>query len=214
MPYSPQYRLFFNELTGQLSVRRPLAKAKCKGGILADEMGLGKTVMMASLIATHLPLETKKKNVAKNLIILPLTLLSQWESEIKTHTKGLKVLLYYSTDRKKYLSTLHTYDIVLTTYGTVSYEFSKGGNINKTGIYKYSWHRIILDEAHYIKGRIIQTSKAVYELKSDYRWCLTGTPIQNNLGDLFSLLHFIKYTPWSEIACWNRFLAKPLEDGD
>lgn len=79
------------------------------------------------------------------------------------------------------------------------------------GVYKYKWHRIILDEAHYIKGRVIQTSKAVYELNSTYRWCLTGTPIQNAVTDIFSLIHFIKYTPWSEFACWNRFIVKPLE---
>ena len=106
------------------------------------------------------------------------------------------------------------YDVILTTYGTVSHEFSKGNHINKSGIYRFSWFRVILDEAHYIKGRIIQTSKAIYELKAKNHWCLTGTPIQNHVGDIFSLIHFIKYTPWSEIACWNRFLAKPLEEGD
>ena len=125
-------------------------------------MGLGKTVMMASLIATHEPPSQIKKNQGKNLIILPLTLLSQWESEIQNHTKGLKTLIYYSSERKKYEKNLQNYDVVLTTYGTVSNEFSKGAHINKTGVYRYSWFRIILDEAHYIKGRIIQTSKAVY----------------------------------------------------
>lgn len=86
-------------------MKRPLAKIKCKGGILADEMGLGKTVMMASLIATNQLMSATQKQ-GKNLIIVPLTLLSQWESEIKTHTKGLKVLIYYSGDRKKYLSAI------------------------------------------------------------------------------------------------------------
>lgn len=77
--------------------------------------------MMTSLIVTHPPPENPKKNFAKNLIILPLTLLSQWETELKHHTKGLKILIYYSTDRKKYLSTLNTFDVVLTTYGTISH---------------------------------------------------------------------------------------------
>ena len=60
------------------------------------------------------------------------------------------------------------------------------------------WERVVLDEAHYIKGRVIQTAKAAYEVESTYRWCLTGTPLQNGLGDLFSLVHFIKYSPWAE----------------
>lgn len=106
------------------------------------------------------------------------------------------------------------YDVVLSTYGTISHEFAQGYHNKKMGIYKYKWHRIILDEAHYIKGRVIQTSKAVYELNGTYRWCLTGTPIQNTVTDIFSLIHFIKYTPWSEFACWNRFIEKPLEEED
>lgn len=86
--------------------------------------------------------------------------------------------------------------------------------LTKTGLYKYKWKRIILDEAHYIKGRIIQTSKAVYSLEGECRWCLTGTPIQNGLNDLFSLLHFIRYTPWSEFECWSKYIIKPHDNGD
>jgi DNA repair protein RAD5 len=106
-------------------------------------------------------------------------------------------LIYYGDERKSNINNLGTYDAVITTYGTISHEFSKGFHLTKNGIYKMHWERIILDEAHYIKGRIIQTAKAVYELDGLYRWCLTGTPIQNNLTDLFSLVHFIRYTPWS-----------------
>jgi DNA repair protein RAD5 len=87
-------------------------------------------------------------------------------------------------------------------------------SFSRPGLYRYKWHRIILDEAHYIKGRIIQTSKAVYNLEGECRWCLTGTPIQNGLNDLFSLVHFIKYPPWSEFECWQRYIIKPHEQGD
>ncbi len=69
--------LYYNELTAQLSLAKPLMKNRCKGGILADEMGLGKTVMMASLIASGIE-KNIKKNEAQNLVVVPLTLLSQW----------------------------------------------------------------------------------------------------------------------------------------
>jgi DNA repair protein RAD5 len=107
------------------------------------------------------------------------------------------------------VNELQNYDVVITTYGTVSHEYSKGFHVSKNGIFRLKWGRVILDEAHYIKGRIIQTAKAVYELDAVFRWCLTGTPIQNNLTDMFSLLHFIKYTPWSEYECWNKYINKP-----
>lgn len=104
--------------------------------------------------------------------------------------------------------------MVITTYGTVSHEYSKGFHVSKNGLYRLKWERVILDEAHYIKGRIIQTAKAVYEIDGLFRWCLTGTPIQNNLTDLFSLIHFIKYTPWAEFECWQKYITKPQEMGD
>lgn len=171
-------------------------------------MGLGKTVMLIALMSTN---RNTNKKCAKNLIVLPLTLLEQWDSEIALHTKpkSLKVLRYYDTaDRSK---NLLDYDVVLTTYGVVSQEFAQGNHITTVGLYKHEWHRIILDEAHYIKGRVIQTARAVFSLRSQINWCLTGTPIQNKLDDLFALLHFIKYTPWSDYQWWNTYINKPHE---
>lgn len=72
----------------------------------------------------------------------------------------------------------------------------------------------MLDEAHYIKGRTIQTARAVYYLESDSRWCVSGTPIQNKLDDLFSLLHFLRIEPWSDYIWWNNYINKPFEKKD
>jgi DNA repair protein RAD5 len=96
---------------------------------------------------------------------------------------------------------------VLTTYGVVSSEFISGG---KHSLKSYLWFRIVLDEAHYIKGRTIQIAKAVYNLTALNRWCLTGTPIQNKLDDLFSLIHFLQMEPWSDYMWWCQFINKPL----
>jgi DNA repair protein RAD5 len=88
--------MYLNQLTSQVSVKPPMSKAQCLGGILADEMGLGKTVMMAALIVSAAEKKREsKKNEGKNLVVVPLTLLSQWESEIKRHTKNTKTLVYY-----------------------------------------------------------------------------------------------------------------------
>ena len=117
--------------------------------------------MMSALIVTN-KMEAVNSKQGKSLIILPLTLLSQWESQLKKHTKGLKIIQYYANQRHRSAKDLHRYDVVLTTYGTVAHQFAKANHLTKTGIYKYYWKRIILDEAHYIKGRIIQTAKAAY----------------------------------------------------
>lgn len=99
-----------------MSNEAPMFRCKCKGGILADEMGLGKTVMLIALMATN---RSHNKH-AKNLIVLPLTLLEQWDNEISTHTKArsLRVLKYYDTKDRN--ADLTSYDIVLTTYGIIS----------------------------------------------------------------------------------------------
>ena len=150
-----------------------------------------------------------KPKFAGTLIIVPLTLLSQWESELVLHSSPshFRTLLYYGDTRPL---DLHNYDIVITTYGIVSCEYS----LQNPSIFSYSWFRIVLDEAHYIKGRTIQLAKAVYHIRAQSRWCMTGTPIQNKLDDLFSLLHFLRLEPWSDYLWWNSYINKPYEKKD
>lgn len=211
--------MYFNPYSGQVSLEFPhSSNSDFKGGILADEMGLGKTVMMISLFHSN-PNPRKansiskisssikpKKKTAGTLIIVPLTLLSQWEEELITHSTPsfFKYSLYYADTRP---TNLDNFDIIITTYGVVSSEYAN----QKGELFNYEWFRIVLDEAHYIKGRTIQIAKAVYNLIAENRWCMSGTPIQNKLDDLFSLIHFLRIEPWSDYLWWNSYINKPYD---
>ncbi|XP_010243457.1 PREDICTED: putative SWI/SNF-related matrix-associated actin-dependent regulator of chromatin subfamily A member 3-like 2 isoform X2 [Nelumbo nucifera] len=151
-----------------------------------------------------------------NLIVCPMTLLGQWKAEIETHAQpGLLALyVHYGQSRPKDAKLLAKNDVVLTTYGVLASEFSSENAKSNDGLFSVRWFRVILDEAHTIKSLRSQISMAAAALTADRRWCLTGTPIQNNLEDIYSLLRFLKVEPWGNWAWWNKLVQKPFEEGD
>ncbi|KAF5819755.1 putative DNA helicase chromatin remodeling SNF2 family [Helianthus annuus] len=151
-----------------------------------------------------------------NLIICPMTLIGQWKSEIETHAEpgSLSIYVHYGQSRPKDAKILAQSDVVLTTYGVVASEYSSENAEERGGLYSVRWFRVVLDEAHTIKSSKSQISMAAATLVADRRWCLTGTPIQNNLEDLFSLLRFLRIEPWGSWSWWNKLIQKPFEDGD
>ena len=180
-----------------------------KGGILADDMGLGKTIQAISLMLSNQPSGLSKST----LVVAPLALIKQWESEIEgrvDESHKLAVLLYHGAARAKTSDKLGDYDVVITTYGTLSSEYAGTGNDYKTGLFAVHWHRIILDEAHTIKNRAAKASQAACALKAEYRWCMTGTPLQNNLDELQSLIKFLRIEPYSDLTTWREQITKPL----
>ncbi|CAH0480138.1 unnamed protein product [Peronospora belbahrii] len=218
---------YVNPFEKSASLARPKPLAPCLGGILADDMGMGKTMMMLSLIAyqKHVGEETldkvtyskraKGKETGKTLVVCPLSLLHQWKNEALERflPNTLSIYVYYGEDRSSYIkldtSSFSKSDIVLTTFGVLSAEFGKSGLVTTT-----EWNRVILDEAHSIKNKATGYFKTCSALKATHRWCLTGTPIQNALDDVFSLLCFLEYHPWCRVAWWKRVITKPYEDGD
>ncbi|XP_020581441.1 putative SWI/SNF-related matrix-associated actin-dependent regulator of chromatin subfamily A member 3-like 2 [Phalaenopsis equestris] len=151
-----------------------------------------------------------------NLIVCPMTLLGQWKAEIEVHAQqgSLSLYVHYGASRPKEAKILAQSDVVLTTYGVLASEFSAENADENGGLYSVQWFRIVLDEAHIIKSSKSQVSIAAAALIADRRWCLTGTPIQNNLEDLYSLLRFLHVEPWGNWALWNKLIQKPYEAGD
>lgn len=122
--------------------------------------------------------------------------------------------------------------MVVTTYGTVVHEFRASGVESMTlpggatamgpyrargargALFGLWWDRVVLDEAHVIKNRATQSAQACACLAATHRWALTGTPIQNSLLDLFSLVHFLRHEPWCAALWWRRVITTPHESGD
>ncbi|KAJ1949105.1 DNA repair protein rad16, partial [Linderina pennispora] len=177
-----------------------------RGGVLADEMGMGKTLQTIGLMLVNRGKPT--------LVICPTVALMQWKSEIEAATDDLSVFMYYGTDRQKLAdengdlnpSELVKYDVVLTTYAVVEssfrrerYGFRRHGNLlhEDSVLHKVDWHRIVLDEAHNIKDRSSNSARAAFELKAKYTWSLTGTPLHNRVGELYSLIRMTRCSPFA-----------------
>ncbi|KAH9885484.1 SNF2 family N-terminal domain-containing protein [Xylariomycetidae sp. FL2044] len=196
----------------------PVKKGKVpKGGLLADDMGLGKTLQSMSLILTNKKPADKHPGVEKTtLVVAPLALIRQWESELKekiTDSHRLKVLVHHGPQRTKRFEDLRRYDVVITTYQILVSEHNHTTESLKTGCFGLHWYRVILDEAHTIKNRNAKATKACYDLRSVYRWCLSGTPMQNNLDELQSLVKFLRIKPYDDIREWKDNFELPMKQG-
>lgn len=197
-----------------------------KGGILADDMGLGKTIQSIALILSNPrpsdeELEKSKRKLdpkidRATLVVAPLALIKQWEKEIADRVEAdhaLKVRVHHGPQRTKLYKDLRKYDVVITTYQTLSSEHVEGSDSIKTALFGVNWYRIILDEAHSIKNRNAKSTKAACALNGEYRWCLTGTPMQNNPDELQSLIHFLRIKPYDTLEVWREQITKPLNNG-
>lgn len=214
-------------------------------------MGLGKTIEMLSLMHSHksdvaiqmsevcsssvanlprLPMNSSTVEPAPctTLVVAPMSLLAQWESEAAKASKPgtLKTMVYYGNEKAANLQNLcceanamSAPGLIITSYGVILSEFNQvaargGDRGSHGGLFSLNFFRIILDEAHFIKNRQSKTAKACYELSAQHRWVLTGTPIVNRLEDLFSLVRFLRVEPWSNFSFWKTFITVPFESKD
>ncbi|HAS87937.1 MAG TPA: hypothetical protein DCS48_01315 [Desulfovibrio sp.] len=149
------------------------------GGILADDMGLGKTIQVLSWLL----LQKERKNKATALVVVPTSLIFNWEAEAERFCPQLKVLNYSGPGRKELETGFSEYDIILTTYGIL--------RLDVEILKETKWDYLILDESQAIKNPDSQTAKAARILDADWKLCMTGTPLENKLDELWSQFNFI-----------------------
>ena len=157
------------------------------GGILADEMGLGKTLQALALIECIRNKDTHSIGSGQArypaLVVCPASLVENWQRESARFTPSLKALKHHGSKRAKEPIALEAYDLVVTSYGTLRQDAELLGSMD--------WCVVIGDEAQHIKNRRSQNAKTLMSLRTEGRFLLTGTPVENSLDDLFSLFSFL-----------------------
>lgn len=172
----------------------------CFGGCLADDMGLGKTVQAISLLSRIYP--GKKSS---SLIVMPKSLVFNWENEIKKIAPDIKTYTYYGQERA--LTEAKKADVIITTYGTVRNDIEFLKNIK--------YEIIILDEAQSIKNVNSMIFKNIISLNAKSRFALSGTPVENNIFEVYAIFKFLNPEMFGTMAEFSRDYALPIQrDGD
>ena len=155
---------------------------RCRlGGILADDMGLGKTVQTLA----HLALEKEAGRLTKpSLIVAPVSVIGNWQREIQQFAPHLKQLTLHGARRKELFASIRNVDIVITAYPMLQLD----GEV----LTAHEFYLLVLDEAQVIKNPRAKVSQAARAITSEHRLCLTGTPMENHLGELWSLIDFLQ----------------------
>jgi SNF2 family DNA or RNA helicase len=168
------------------------------GGILADDMGLGKTIQTLSYL---LNLKEQHQLTKPALVVVPTSLLANWQDENRQFTPDLNITLFHG--KNKTSKAWFEADIVITSYGMVQ----RHASIFKT----FDFSHIILDEAQLIKNFQSQKSQVLKSLKGNIRFCLTGTPMENHLGELWSLVDFVVPNLLGSRAQFRKHYQLPIE---
>ncbi|MBW6500351.1 MAG: DEAD/DEAH box helicase [Bacteroidales bacterium] len=187
------------------------------GGCLADDMGLGKTVQTIALLQYNIENLKPRSNPEvitaptlfdpppqrlTSLIIVPASLIYNWQNEIKRFAPGMKVFCYTGVNRKKALDLFHSFDIILSSYHTVRQDIEL--------IIPFRFHYVILDESQVIKNPSSQLFRSVSRLSSDHRLVLTGTPVENSLTDLWTQMSFVNPGLLGTVEYFRREFSGPI----
>jgi len=170
------------------------------GGILADDMGLGKTVQTLANLAVE---KRAGRMRHPSLIVAPTTLMGNWRREAALFTPKLRVLVLHGPDRAAHFDRLDEFDLVLTTYPLLARD--------RAVLLDQPWHYLVLDEAQQIKNPKAQAAQVVRKLDCRHRLCLTGTPMENHLGELWAQFDFLIPGFLGDRQTFNRVYRTPIE---
>jgi SNF2 family DNA or RNA helicase len=163
-------------------------------------MGLGKTVQILALLA----LEKARGNLAQPaLIVAPTSLMTNWFNEAQKFAPDLRVLVLHGAGRKQNFGSIPEYDVVLTTYPLIARD--------REILLSRDWHMAVLDEAQTIKNPNAATTRWLRDVKAQHRFCLTGTPMENHLGELWSIMSFANPGFLGDKAAFSRLWRLPIE---
>ncbi|HEY0709936.1 MAG TPA: DEAD/DEAH box helicase, partial [Polyangia bacterium] len=168
------------------------------GGILADDMGLGKTLQTLAVL----------RKGDKTLVVCPTSVLPNWQAELTKFRPGLRVCVYHGANRKLESDA----DVVLTTYALLRLDGERLSRGDKDGTTR-RWDVVVLDEAQAIKNPDSQVARAAYALEAGTRLALTGTPIENRLEELWSLVHFSNRGLLGGRRAFEEKYARPIAEG-
>ncbi len=170
------------------------------GGILADDMGLGKTLQTLA----HILVEKQAGRLTRPaLIVMPTSLIPNWQDEAARFAPQLRVLALHGAKRKALFEQIGEHDLVLTTYALLPRDLKQ--------FVGRGWHLLILDEAQNIKNPRSRAAQAAGQLSADQRLCLTGTPLENHLGELWSLFNFLMPGWLGDSKAFTRTYRTPIE---
>jgi SNF2 family DNA or RNA helicase len=173
------------------------------GGILADDMGLGKTVQTLAHILTE---KESGRLTSPALVIAPTSLMTNWAEEANRFAPDLRVLVLQGKERLELFDQIPQADLVLTTYALLPRDEEK--------LREHEYHLVILDESHYIKNTRSKAAQTAGMLKARHRLCLTGTPLENHLGELWSQFHFLLPGLLGDEKGFNSQFRHPIERQD
>lgn len=173
------------------------------GGCLADDMGLGKTIQTLVFLRSLYPGESAQSQHNASLLVVPRSLLVNWQREAERFTPGLRVLAYFESSRPKDTSLFEQYDLVITTYGILLRDVDT--------LRQYTFQHIILDEAQVIKNPLSLTARAARQLRAERRLVLTGTPVENSTMELWSHFTFLNPGLLGNLEYFRNAFATPIE---